>query len=272
MSGITLKTPAKINLFLEITGRRADGYHSLSTVMQTVGIFDTVTVKKSDVTELRCSDPELETADNLCVKAARLFSETFGTGGAEIILEKSIPSGAGLGGGSSDAAAVLKAMRALYGVDADDKTLEKEAVRLGADVPFFIRGGTQYCAGIGEVLTPLPWYKDRFVVVTGRQKVSTPLAYRLADGIEYEKRHAGELIASLYEKGDKPFFNRFADLMSGDGRISVLKKHGAGNICLTGSGSALFSRMKESVRGAFDSLSALGYKVFLCSSVKSVDF
>ena len=167
-----------------------------------------------------------------------------------------------------DAATIRAEQRA----DELNKTLEKEAVRLGADVPFFIRGGTQYCAGIGEVLTPLPWYKDRFVVVTGRQKVSTPLAYRLADGIEYEKRHAGELIASLYEKGDKPFFNRFADLMSGDGRISVLKKHGAGNICLTGSGSALFSRMKESVRGAFDTLSALGYKVFLCSSVKSVDF
>ncbi|MBO4770204.1 MAG: 4-(cytidine 5'-diphospho)-2-C-methyl-D-erythritol kinase [Clostridia bacterium] len=272
MSGITLKTPAKLNLFLEITGRRADGYHSLSTVMQTVGIFDTLTVKKADGINLRCSDPELETADNLCVRAAKLFSETFGTRGAEIRLEKVIPTGAGLGGGSSDAAATLKAMRVLYGIDADDKALEKVAVMLGADVPFFIRGGTQYCAGIGEVLTPLPEYTDRFIVVTGRQKVSTPLAYRLADGIEYKKRHAGRLIASLYEKGDKPFFNRFEDFMSGDGRISVLKEHGAGNICLTGSGSAIFTRMKESVRGAFETLSALGYKVFLCSSVKSVDF
>ena len=151
----TERACAKVNLTLCVGGKRPDGYHTVTSVMQRIGLWDTVTVRGSTGEDaLHCDVPVTERAeDNLCMKALRVFFAETGarSGGVTITLKKRIPTQAGLGGGSSDAAAVLRGLRRLYAPDMTDAQLEGMAAQLGSDVPFFIRGGTQLATGRGEV-------------------------------------------------------------------------------------------------------------------------
>lgn len=163
------KAYAKVNLTLQVGSRRPDGYHAVMSVMQRISLWDTVTVERGTGHDtLLCSVPVTESVDdNLCMKAARAFFVETGTksDGVTITLEKHIPVQAGLGGGSSDAAAVLRALRTLYAPDISGGRLETLAARLGSDVPFFIRGGTQLATGRGEVVSPLPQLAAGWFVV-----------------------------------------------------------------------------------------------------------
>jgi 4-diphosphocytidyl-2-C-methyl-D-erythritol kinase len=180
---ITLKAPAKINLFLEITGKRPDGYHNLESIMQTVSLYDELTFEPADVISLSVIDgrdgsnairtlqssadtkyrnrnpsvSDLPLDDgNIIIRAAKALKERFCVEhGAKITLQKNIPMGAGLGGGSSDAAAALKALNKLWQTNASKAELEQIAVKLGADVPFFLTGGCCLCEGIGEIVKRL---------------------------------------------------------------------------------------------------------------------
>ena len=192
------KAYAKVNLTLQVGSRRPDGYHAVMSVMQRISLWDTVTVERGTGRDtLLCSVPVTENVDdNLCMKAARAFFAETGTksDGVTITLEKHIPVQAGLGGGSSDAAAALRALRTLYAPDISDGRLETLAARLGSDVPFFIRGGTQLATGRGEVVSPLPpltagW----FVVVKPDEGYSTAEMYRAgAEQPLYAGRGGGE--------------------------------------------------------------------------------
>lgn len=169
MTTITLKAPAKINFTLDVLGKRPDGYHELSSVMQSVSLYDTLTIRKTEgeAVKLTVRDEAgrpLTEADgmpldkrNLTVKAALRLSEYAGKPlGCEIELTKAIPSAAGMAGGSTDAAAVLIGLNKLYELDLSEETLSEIAARIGADVPFCVAGGTCLCEGIGEILTRLP--------------------------------------------------------------------------------------------------------------------
>jgi 4-diphosphocytidyl-2-C-methyl-D-erythritol kinase len=150
--------PAKINLYLHILGRRADGFHELETLMAPISLGDTIELDLiPQGIEFTCSDPELSDAqDNLATRAARIFLEEFKVAqGVRIHLEKAVPIGAGLGGGSSDAAAVLLALRRLTGFECPDAKLADLAARLGSDIPFFIYGRPAVCRGRGEIIEPL---------------------------------------------------------------------------------------------------------------------
>ena len=155
---MVLRTSAKVNLALEVLGRRPDGYHELSTVLQAVDLFDRLTVETAEAITLETSDPALPTDDgNLVVRAARLLRETAGVeAGARIVLDKRIPVAAGLGGGSSDAAATLWGLNRLWGLRWRRERLMALAVRIGMDVPFFLGPGRALGTGRGEVLKPLP--------------------------------------------------------------------------------------------------------------------
>ncbi len=145
---------AKINLTLNITGRRSDGYHTLDTVMQTISLCDTLTLEKADGINVECG--ELSGEDNICHKAAGLFFEKTGIhGGADIVISKHIPVCGGFGGGSADAAAALRGLNRLYGSPLDADELRSLALSLGADVPFLVCGGCDRCTGIGEILSPV---------------------------------------------------------------------------------------------------------------------
>ena len=154
---IELFAPAKINLFLEIVNRRPDGYHELQSIMLALDLGDTLGLTFADSVCMTCNDPGLPLDEgNLVIRAARLFEQTTGqTVRVRFDLTKRIPTAAGLGGGSSDAAAALRGLNRLYETGLDAPTLEQMAGRLGADVPFFIRPGHKIARGIGQRLSPL---------------------------------------------------------------------------------------------------------------------
>ena len=161
MNTKSVKAYAKINLSLDVLRKRPDGYHDLSMIMQTIGVYDIVTCKKRDDDKITFATDssflsEEEAKSNLCVRAAKLMQEKFGCGGVDISLEKHIPIAAGLAGGSSDAAAVMRLCRSLFEKDIKDAELEKAGAGLGADIPYCIRGGCVLCEGIGDVMTNLP--------------------------------------------------------------------------------------------------------------------
>ena len=170
-----LPAPAKLNLFLHITGRRADGYHLLQSVFILIDWADTLHVERRDDGQLRRHDlgPALP-ADDLSLRAARALQQASGcTYGADISVLKTVPWGAGMGGGSSDAATVLLALNRLWGLDWPRARLLDLATPLGADVPFFVGGDNAFVEGIGEKLTPIAWAPRRYAVVKPTESLGT---------------------------------------------------------------------------------------------------
>ena len=192
MATLTLSAPGKINLFLDITGRRTDGYHTISGIMHTVSLADTVTLTLHPVADgeapkhtLTCSDPTLPTdGKNLALRAAKAFFDATGMGNIHlhIHIEKRIPAAAGMAGGSTDAAAVLNGLNQLMDAPLAQDELCCIGLSLGADVPFCIMGGAQITEGVGEILTPCaPLQPCHLVIACAGEGVSTPAAYKKLD-------------------------------------------------------------------------------------------
>jgi len=168
--------PAKLNLFLHVTGRRADGYHLLETVFELIDLADTLHLRRRDDGRivLRTPIPGVDPEADLTVRAARLLAQACGCRlGVEISVDKRIPMGGGLGGGSSDAATTLLALNRLWDLHLTPRALAALALRLGADVPAFVFGRTAYATGIGERLRPLALPPRWYVVVAPRVSVPT---------------------------------------------------------------------------------------------------
>ena len=169
MHSIVIKAMAKVNLGLDVLRRRENGYHDVKMVMQTVNLYDTLTITKREDTQIVITTNVGElplSEDNLIYKAAKLLFETVKKEcGAEIHLDKQIPIAAGMAGGSTDAAATLLGLNALYEFGMDKEQLADIGVKIGADVPYCIYGGTYLSEGIGEVLTKLPDAPDCYVVI-----------------------------------------------------------------------------------------------------------
>lgn len=259
-----LNAYAKLNLTLDITGLREDGYHLLSSVMQEVSLCDeleVLTAKAPPKIQVKVRGMELSERDNTCYKAAEAFLTAFGIRdtAVKIIVQKNIPAGAGLGGGSSDAAAVLKALNALCGIHASDTELERIGLSIGADVPFFIRGGTQQAQGIGEVLTPLSCFGNPyFVLVKPADSALTCGVYSefdrmVADGRITEAAYTTKKFMDALQNGGDPYEyigNMLQPVTEASYRIvriycDTLRALGARCACMTGSGTAVF--------GLFDS-------------------
>jgi 4-diphosphocytidyl-2-C-methyl-D-erythritol kinase len=163
---IVIDAPAKLNLGLEVIGRRDDGFHDIATIFLTIDLYDRLTLSPSAYLELSCSDDALAGEDNLVLRALQLLrAETNHPGGARIDLRKRIPTAAGLGGASSDAAATLLGGRELWQLDVSDDQLHDLAARLGSDVPFFLQGGCATGRGRANLLEPLPLPADLWFVV-----------------------------------------------------------------------------------------------------------
>ncbi len=179
---ISLKAPAKINLFLEILGKRDDGYHEIETVMQEIDLVDNLQFEEiQEGVRLNCNDKNIPSDENnLVCKAANLILNECGIRkGVLISLEKNIPVGAGLGGGSSDAAATLKALNLLWKIGLNDAELMEFAAKLGSDIPFFIKGKTALCSGRGEKITPIEVKSEmNYLVIFPHINISTATIYR----------------------------------------------------------------------------------------------
>jgi len=175
-SALVLRSPAKLNLFLHIVGRRADGYHLLQSVFQLIDWCDTVTLKNIPDNAVRRINaiPGVLPEQDLVVRAARLLKDFCKfEGGVEINLQKEIPMGAGLGGGSSDAASTLIGLNALWNLKLDKETLASLGLQLGADVPFFIYGKNAFVEGIGEKIKGIALENRDFLVIFPRERIAT---------------------------------------------------------------------------------------------------
>lgn len=252
---------AKVNLFLEITGKRPDGYHTLSTIFQTISFGDELTAKRAESLTLTCSEPSLPTDErNLAMRAAVRLRDLLGeTRGAALGLKKVVPMGAGLGGGSSDAAAVLQGLSKLWRRQPSDTQLHSMASQLGADVPFFLKGGTCFAGGIGDELRALPHLpKTWLVLVFPGFGVATKDAYARVRLPFVNPRSASKMIA-LLKKGRPAawageLFNRFEELVFPDHPQlpklkQTLRDAGAVGALMSGSGSSVFGVVESQAQG-----------------------
>lgn len=249
-AAISFLAPAKLNLSLEVFGKRPDGFHDIRSVMVPVSLYDEVTVEEAPGgVSIECDVPGVPTdEDNSCHRAASLFREwAGGPDGVRIRLRKGIPSEAGLGGGSSDAAATLKGLCALTGRKPTREELLSMAARVGADVPFFTLGGAALVEGYGERLSPMPWDVPFHAVIV------LP-SFGLSTREGYGRLRRGAMDPP--PKGDVPLFRDLADLASFvrndfekawaaeypeiGGMKRELKGAGALAAGLSGSGSAVF--------------------------------
>ena len=270
MQSLRIKANAKINLALSVLGKRNDGYHELDTVMQSISLYDTVYIDKSDKITVECG--EFGGEDNIAFKTAKAFFKASGiNAGAIIKIEKRIPSAAGMGGGSADAAAVLVGLNKLYGTELSYKKFLNIAAGLGADVPFLIRGGTARAKGIGEILEPLkPIGGCYFLIAKGENKPSTGQMFNLLDTAEYNKPNIGDTVSALNSGNLSAVFssmdNSFAALWQESPIKSKLLKTKADAVSLSGSGPAWFAvyRDKEKAVAAEKALKALRIPVFIC--------
>ena len=292
--------PAKLNLFLHITGRRADGYHLIQSVFMLIDWCDTLhfelrrdgTISRSDLSTSGGEAPEILPAEDLTVRAARALQKATGTSlGVHIGLEKRIPSQAGMGGGSSDAASCLLALQRLWGVTLPRSDLLALALSLGADVPFFLSGGHAWVEGVGERITPLHLPAARFLVVKPSAGLSTAMIFS-APTLKRDSETAtieGFAADAQSDKGQKFNPDTVVETIYGFGRNDLQPV--ALNLCpqlgqsldwlkakslqgrMTGSGSAVFAYLPHGSEGSSvgidsDNDSMRDWKIRRCSNLK----
>jgi 4-diphosphocytidyl-2-C-methyl-D-erythritol kinase len=271
---------AKVNLTLAVLGKRADGYHDLFSVMQTVSLHDTLRLTLSCAGQItvRADSPELNTPDNLALRAALALREAVGDEslGAEIELLKVIPSPGGLGGGSSDAASVLLALNALWETRLPHERLAELAATLGSDVPYFLSGGTALIAGRGERVTPLPDAQPLWLVLARPPvAVSTAAVYRALSPADYATSNDTDAAIQAIQKGQPLPLDRLtnsleAPVMRDNPDITAtrdaLLAAGAPLVRMSGSGPTLYAPLGalEDASRVYMASRSRGLECWLC--------
>ena len=250
-----LKANAKINLILDITGIKKNGYHSLFTIMQSVSLGDIITVERNTGEEITvsCDVAGVPTdSSNIVYKCADRFFKYAGINedkGVHIHIEKKTPFGAGMGGGSADGAAVLVALNKLFNTHYSEKVLCRIGAAVGADIPFCIVGGTALCLDTGAVVAPLRDIEGyHIVIVKPESSVSTKEAYEAVDALTDMKHPKNNEMLELISDGEissalKLCANVFEQAFEIAGRVDIkdiCNKNGATASCMTGSGSAVY--------------------------------
>jgi 4-diphosphocytidyl-2-C-methyl-D-erythritol kinase len=274
--GVEILAPAKLNLFLEVLGKRPDGYHDIESLMVTVDLHDTLTFRDdpSGQITLVCDDPSLPTGPtNLVVKAAEQLKLATGSSrGVRIDLKKVIPAEAGLAGGSSDAAATLVGLNRLWNLGASGELLDQVAATIGSDVAFFRQGPCAVCRGRGEIVEPWPIFEPlHFVLVCPPVGVSTALVYRNLV-VPDRPRSVGAILEAL-ETGDvkalgRSLFNRLQPVAESlepslgaiRGALTTLADPSLDGSLMSGSGSAYFGLAsdRDAAEDAARRLASLG--------------
>ena len=276
--------PAKVNLILSVGNRRADGYHELVSLMETVSLCDKLTfeadgsllpgIKLSILGKYRVP----EDPSNLVIRAAEAFFDAVGTRfGVSILLEKNIPTEAGLGGGSANAAATLRALNRMADNPLSSDKLREIAATLGADVPFCLFGGTAICRGIGDLIEPVSAPTIRtYTVVMGSDRVSTAGAYRALDenagNCVLSVRPTEDALRSLARGESIPLQNDFeAVVFPAHPAIAETKarllSHGATDALMSGSGAAVFGLFEDEEKAARAARAFGDADVFVCRTV-----
>lgn len=291
---IRLPSFAKINLSLRVLGKRPDGYHEISTTLQTISLHDDLLFERNVNGEisLSCDDPEIPPgADNLVVRAALSLKDHYSAdGGVDIRLHKRIPAKAGLGGGSSNAAVTLLALNKLWQLNASDFDLSAIAANLGADVPFFLHGGSAKGTGTGTTLTLLPDAEVmHLIVVHPHTSVSTAEAYRALNSPALTSNNPIPILAgSLNEREFSELNPRSATEMENDFESvifemepeikrakSALISAGAQSALMAGSGSSvfgIFANLETQQRAVNEIKLEPGWRIFDCVTVSRFEY
>lgn len=288
MKTVTIKAPAKVNLTLDVTGKRPNGYHDLKMIMQTISVFDEIKLslteeEKIDLHMNKELPDKIPAEKNLVYKAAALMKEKFDIkGGFDIELQKNIPAAAGLAGGSSDCAATLIAVNEVCELGLTTQELCDIGVKLGADVPFCIRKGTMLSEGIGEILTPLTPFKDVWVVLVKPDiSVSTAYVYTHLDLSNLKYHPDTDKAIECIDNGDiAGLSNVLSNVLE---TVTVpeypvlteikefLVQNGAAGSLMSGSGPTVFGifKNKEDARRAYDKAGEkyIGYDVLICQTM-----
>lgn len=287
MNIIKLNSYAKINLFLDVLNKRSDGYHNIKSVMQQIDLHDELQISKSESgIKISCDNNAIPLDErNTCYKAAVLIKEKFDIGtGLNIIIKKTIPDEAGLAGGSSNAAAVIKGIDKLWNLGMSIEEMKEIGVKIGADVPFCIKGGTCLCEGLGDKITELkPFIWENIIIIKPDFSISTPVAYKTLTDKEHNYHTYNKILdyinQSDYYKTCISVANtlELAALKLQPQISSIkeeLKNSGAISSLMTGSGSAVygFYSDKTSMLSAYDKLSKKYSKIFTSKTVHTGNY
>lgn len=244
----TYSAPAKINLSLKVLGKREDGYHNVDILMAKLDLADELEFKRSNTTRLKCDTPGVPTDEsNLVLKAAREFEKAYGRSTRQgITLRKNVPFGAGLGGGSADAATTLLALNETLGTNYTQEELQPMAAAVGSDVPFFLNPVISRCTGRGEIVTPVPEFAEwssPIVLIKPQFGVSTPSAYKGLNGAHRMKQvnYGAQNVDGirLVNELERAVFTKFPVL--GLWKMWMLRQEGVRAALMSGSGSTLFA-------------------------------
>ena len=280
---VTVLAPAKLNLSLDVVGTLPNGYHDLDMVMQTIDLYEKITLRRSHDLTLNLPGSFVPANDkNTAVKAALAFFAYTGLlAGVDMTIYKRVPVRAGMAGGSADAAAVLRALRELVSPTLTDERLEQISASVGSDVPFCIRGGTQLAEGRGEKLTVLKPAPRFFVAVCKPDfPISTPALFARVDGVTITDRPDTDAMLAAIEHGDADTLcanvrNVFEQALDGEQRERIetikcdLLAYGAKTSAMTGSGSVVFGLFsdKAACRRACEALQGECVKTFCAEFV-----
>ena len=265
MDKIVTKAYAKINLGLDVLRRRPDGYHEVKMIMQTVDLYDVLLVSKKEEENITISTQREElpvNEDNLIYKAIKLMKEIYGfSGGVHVELVKNIPIAAGMAGGSTDAAAAMRAVNTLFELNRPLEELEKHAVKIGADVPYCIQGGTVLSEGIGEILTKLPNAPQCILLIAKPDiMVSTKYVYENLNLPELKSHPDIDAMVEAIQKSDaqsmlEPMDNVLATVTEEKYQIikeikQTMIRNGAIKAMMSGSGPTVFGIFENMVQAA----------------------
>lgn len=246
------KSFAKLNLSLGVTGKKENGYHTIESVMQSVSLYDTITINITDNNEVKVSTncPSLNSENNIAYKAAKLYLETANISkGVEIFIEKQIPQAAGLGGGSANAATVLMLLNKVFN-KFSFSNLSDLALKLGADVPFCLTGGTSRVEGVGEKVTKINSIPMcYFVLVKNSQKASTKQMYEQLDTVALSKTNNYKTVCSAIKNGNfnllcSSLYNDFNKVGGNEQTkylFEIFKKFKPNGVGLSGAGPTVFA-------------------------------
>ncbi len=280
MNEITAYANAKINLGLRVKFKRDDGFHEIESIFQEINFADKLILKKSNEISFDTNSPELKQSEtNLCIQAAELLQQSYNIDGLNIFLDKQIPIGSGLGGGSSDAAEILKSANTLYNKNVKKKDLKKMAEQIGSDVPFFIEGKTSHVSGRGEIIDPFKINCNYYVLlVFPKVRISTAEAYKslgirlTKNNYDYKFKSSNLLDLSVRDfkiffsnDFEKVIFNKYPNLL----KIKDLLYHEQAEFSsLSGSGATIYGIYSsiDKVKNAFSKISE-SYNCFIAKPI-----
>ena len=271
MNYLNCKSYAKINSCLHVINKRADGYHDIESIFHTIDFYDILTLKKNNLKNIRFDSNSsiIDKNNNLVTKAFEIMSHKYKcVTGLDVFLDKKIPIGSGMGGGSSNAAVTLIAIDKMFNLNLSCSDLKNIAIEIGSDVPFFIEGGSSLVQGRGELTEKIPYKKKYFIIILSEIKISTKKIFEKLNSDDFlQKKSCSELIDSEFNSIEALVMSEYPELMATKYWLSTF-----GSVRMSGTGSTLYIEY-DNYENALKANKEIGqnYKSCVVSSLESYE-